>query len=735
MAVALLVCATAILVAHVAPVRAMVLRRVTDLARTHLGLQITASALDYNLARRSVELHDVALAAIQSPDAPFLVVRRVRANLGWRVLAGHLDIDDLVIDAPRVIVRPQVDGRTNLPAATRGSASGALPAFVVRSVVVSDLGLRVGTRADADAITIDGVSIELSGPRERWLEGRVVAARGMSLATGGARVQIDRTEARVTFDGQVVTVTSLDGTAAGGPLHAEGRLALIGGPPRMDMSLRWTPDAAGVSSWMPTVARVDGRVAIRAKATGAFEHPEVAVEAEGRDLVWRGVRATTLRATATISDRAFTLDSLDAVVQTGTLQASGRIVLSATQPAASGAGDIRGAAAVRDAGSLIRARWNDLDMYPLARAFEIALPRAARFASSGQADLTWRATTPSLPHLAGTLEISLRGLTHGAVGSGVLTARGSDGRWSISADHSLEDGTLASGTIDLAVDAQAWRRSQVTGTIAIRTGNLDAAIDRLRTAGVPVPALPGVHLRGPARLDATLAGPLDDPRARGLAVLEGIGTSALGEMRARADFIADRQRIAVDPLIVDVAGASAEARGSIGVTSAAGEGTLRIDVVDLSTVLEGVAARWRPSGAITATGTWTGTVRAPAIEMEVSGHDLAVAGTPIDHLSGNVRVRGRRAGVSGNGTDARRHRRPARGWPGALRRHGPGSPPGREWPRRRVGIDRSRRRRRQRAIRRHHDSGQCRRIDRGAARSRVGQRGPRQMARPRCRPD
>ena len=640
MAVALAAFAIAILVAHVPPVRAMALRRIGVFARAHLGTALTASSLHYNLARRTVELRDVTLAGVETPDTPFLTVPRVRARLGWRALAGHLDADSVVIDAPRLIVRRQGDGHTNLPVTTSGDASGALPAFVIRNVTVSDLGLRVDTGSDTDALTIDGATIELSGSRERWLEGRIVAARGISLAGNGARVQIDPTEARVTFDGQAVTVTSLDGTAAGGPLHAEGRLAVIGGPRRIDLSLSWTPDAAGVSAWMPTAERVAGRVAIRAKVTGAFEHPEVAIETDGHDLVWRGVRATTVRATATLSDRALTLDALDAAMETGTLQASGRIVLGATQPAAIGAAANGDRAAAGDAVSGIRARWNDLDMYPLARAFQVTLPRAARFASSGQADLSWRATTPSLPQLSGTLDASVRGLAGGAAGTGVLTARGTDGRWSISADHSLEDGTRASGTIDLALDAQAWRRSQLAGTMAIATSNLDAAIARLRQVGVPMPSMPDVHLRGPARVEATLTGTLDDPRARGQAVIEGIGTAALGEMRARADFVADRRTLAVDPLIVDVAGASAEARGSIGVTSAAGEGTLRIDIADLSSAFAGVADPWRPGGALTATGNWTGTLRAPAIEMEVSGHDLSVAATAVDRVSGSVRYEG-----------------------------------------------------------------------------------------------
>src|SRR5262245_10198596 len=95
--------ATGVVLLHLPAVRARVLDRARGYAQRELGIALTASALDYSLLARSIELRDLSIAAAPG-EPPFLQADRAFVALRAGIFLGRVAIDRITVSRPRLTV-------------------------------------------------------------------------------------------------------------------------------------------------------------------------------------------------------------------------------------------------------------------------------------------------------------------------------------------------------------------------------------------------------------------------------------------------------------------------------------------------------------------------------------------------------------------------------------------------------------------------------------------------------
>src|SRR5262249_2038643 len=89
------------------------------------GIVVDAKSLDYNLLGVSLELHDLNLSA--PGERPFLQADGLRLKLDRRLFAGLIEISQLELVHPRIVLFRHRDGRTNLPTTPSCASSQPTP--------------------------------------------------------------------------------------------------------------------------------------------------------------------------------------------------------------------------------------------------------------------------------------------------------------------------------------------------------------------------------------------------------------------------------------------------------------------------------------------------------------------------------------------------------------------------------------------------------------------------------
>src|SRR5690349_18796507 len=82
----------ALLAAHAPPARALVLRRLATSLRTSYGVELRAASLSYNLLTLSAELREIQVAALGTPNEPFVTADALALSFGVRTLIGDVSV-------------------------------------------------------------------------------------------------------------------------------------------------------------------------------------------------------------------------------------------------------------------------------------------------------------------------------------------------------------------------------------------------------------------------------------------------------------------------------------------------------------------------------------------------------------------------------------------------------------------------------------------------------------------
>src|SRR5688500_3704694 len=101
------------LLVHAPFVRARVLRYALARVQADYGIQITASRLDYNIPALRVGLADLRVAAVRTPDQPFVTADYVTVVVPWTTVRGvAVSFDEISASNAAVRILRGADGAT-----------------------------------------------------------------------------------------------------------------------------------------------------------------------------------------------------------------------------------------------------------------------------------------------------------------------------------------------------------------------------------------------------------------------------------------------------------------------------------------------------------------------------------------------------------------------------------------------------------------------------------------------
>ncbi len=560
----------AIVVAHTAPVRGLVLRRVAAVLRTSAAVELRAASLSYNVFTLSAELRDVELAATHTPDEPFGSAAAIGVRFGSGIFRGQLDIRRLSLTSPRVVVHETEVGTGNLPNIPSDSNRGSLALPDLHAV---DLELLLELRTTT--IAMQGVTATFSTVSGKTV-GTIEATKGIRIVVDGQTHDLGAAAAELTLDGSTLSIGNLTAKGPGLSLTANGTLTLGDSETMMDVILNGSTD---LSSW-PIVEQdrvaPSGQVDLHARLTGTIADPQVSFDANGRALAWESVDVAAARAAGRYDDGAIELDSFTADLANGKVQGRGKIALGTSGE------------------SHLKASWSNLD----ARQLLGASNQIARIvAPSGSAELRWRPSGD-----AGTLRRFELAATTGVVAAGRTTAldfraRGAGERWRVE----IAPSDLAALNVRLGADVQLseplWPASVVDGRLEIQNQEARAVIERASDFGLTLGNIDLAKVAGVIDAEATFVGRLDAIQATGRVHGRALAAAGAPPVDLTSSFTVDlRDRTSI--------------------------GDLRVAMADLS--------HWQPNtdpplelrGSATATGTWSGSLTQPVVNVAVAGRSL-----------------------------------------------------------------------------------------------------------------
>ena len=96
----------------------------------YAGIIARADRLDYNLSTLHFHIAGLTLATRSATAEPFFAAKDVQVTLSPAVLFGRIDLQDVAIDEPRVVLVRRADGTTNWPS---GSGTPSPPRHAFRS--------------------------------------------------------------------------------------------------------------------------------------------------------------------------------------------------------------------------------------------------------------------------------------------------------------------------------------------------------------------------------------------------------------------------------------------------------------------------------------------------------------------------------------------------------------------------------------------------------------------------
>ncbi|HEY2014198.1 MAG TPA: hypothetical protein VGH38_11900, partial [Bryobacteraceae bacterium] len=162
------------------------------------GIGLQASKLDYNLITGRLELLNVRVQSMQTPDLPpLLLADRIAVAIQLRpLLSGAYYLEDAAIDNPQVQVVVAADGRDNIPRPPKKNGPSPTVDYLVRKLLISGGAVRVKDRRQQltallplDRLTVDGdpltrnhrVSMRSKDGGQVALAGHSLPLRGIAL--------------------------------------------------------------------------------------------------------------------------------------------------------------------------------------------------------------------------------------------------------------------------------------------------------------------------------------------------------------------------------------------------------------------------------------------------------------------------------------------------------------------------------------------------------------------------
>lgn len=613
-AVVALLALIAVALTHAPPVRSRVLAFL--LARlSRAGIVAHADRLDYNLARLEVHLDRVSLATPAATTTPFLTADHVHVVGDWRLLLGRFNIAVVELTHPRVVLTRTIDGASNWPAPQQRSAT-APPAIQVGRLNIPDLDLVWRDAVSASNADLTRVSLDLAA-----VGGTTSGSLRMN---GPGRLQwndrtavFDTVDGRVGWNGRDLTIDALRLEVPEGRLRTDGRVDSLLGDPRLDLRIGADAGLGAIARWFAVDRSFVGAIRIDAHATGEMSRPALVLTLAGRDIAGSGLPATSVEASARISDGQARLATLTARVAGGEIKAEGETSL--------------------DGGpGTIRVNWSDLDVAALLRPIQGAggVQLAAR--AIGSLDARWTAMRLDALRAKGDGRITT---PDGDVGKrlpldGPIAFELHDRQWTVRTEQTLDKGARLTAAIVGELDAQRPAQSTLSGDIRASAPDLAALARTLAHAGL---GRAGIKVYGAAQADLSLHGTVAEPRLEGTLQASGAGYESIGPATLRARTVVTRERARLDEIDVRVGQNSVGGRALLVVDTGRLDGQFSGALLNLSQLAGEIPPLARPAGAVDVRGSLSGFLASPGLEATLTSGGIDVAGQHIDRLDAHIR--------------------------------------------------------------------------------------------------
>jgi len=615
---------------HLPFVRARVLEWARARVARDFGIVVDARSLDYNLLGVSIELHDLNLSA--PGDRPFLQADGLRLELGRRLFAGLVEIRQLELAHPRIVLLRHRDGRTNLPTTANSPSSEPTPLHL-GIVTLRQLSLDFEDEAAGHKGAVGPIDLMLDtrgkGAQPGTFGPSPISLRIAGLGEPGAPQAVTGTfGGRLGFDGEHVALRDVHIETPEARLTLNGSIDAIAEIVRVEAQGRLETDLGQVRRFIGKQGEsLGGAASADVTISGPVADPTVNVIVSGRDLRYRSISSANAQAEAAYDQGRIEVKRLDITSDVAKLAATGNLQLTATD---------------RAAANTLHAHFERVDIDRVLDSAGIERPVKVGSEAGGDIDVVLNDSDPFGDHwwrkLTASGSVRLAPTAAGASVEGQLKIDVNGDRWNI--EHQLRSNTgpttIAGVVSGQASDSPAETfNSTLAGRSEIRIDSLQAVAPILQHAGIELPA-------AIKELDGTVNAVVD-PRGTFTAprVLATIG--------GRGIRIPDFPEGLLDAIVtIDGKAANAESlQARVGTTSITASGTYswtgqidgRFDLTadDLQSLARLAPAGDVPvSGSARVVGTLNGTVQAPRARAEVSARDLAAYDVAIGALSAQV---------------------------------------------------------------------------------------------------
>jgi outer membrane protein assembly factor BamA/autotransporter translocation and assembly factor TamB len=581
----------------------------------HTGIIARADRLDYNLSTLNFHLAGLTLATSSATAEPFFAAKDVQVNLSSAVLFGRIDLQDVAIEEPRVVLVRRADGTTNWPSGS-GTPSSAAPRIPIRHAVVNGLTFRwQSPQSSADV----GASFVLNGPDAT---GRLAATRPGWIEWRNHRTTLQAIDGRLGWNGTDVNIGTLTVRLSEGTVTADGQIEQVAGQQRLALHVVADADLPAVARWFDYDRAMGGSARVDARLTGLLSDPDVAMAVTGHDVAVAGVPPASVEAAVRIVNKSAELTSLRVGVARGSLSANGRTAF--------------------DGPGTIRARWEGIDLGVVLReslpdTFSgQRIPPSARL--SGTIDARWTAPRLDTVQLAASAHAEhAEGDAGGGApvdGSATLGLRAL--AWRLTASDIGTTGARASVNVGGRVNADHLPHSTIAGSISARTDDAGQLAASLARSGL-IETAP--HIGGSGTVEFAIGGNVDalslDGPLRATIAYESLPAAAL---RAQASVAPAGARVQEIDIQLGASSAQGEFGWSHGSDSLSGAFKASVAINDLGGLSPSTQTRFPLDGRIDLSASLSGTPSHARLTAAADSSGLDVAGQHVDRALAEVSV-------------------------------------------------------------------------------------------------
>ncbi len=604
------------------PARELVLDRVTAfLASQRIELQ--TESLRYNMFSLSLDARNLRLRSAASPDLPaFATIGRVQLDLSLTaLLRGRYVVRSGVVDDVDVQYVVAADGRDNLPLPPADPHTPRKPVdYLIANLSIPKARVRYANHAQQVDLVLPLASIQMTG----------------DAMTARHRVRFEGSKGEVRMGNHVDVVDHLSGVLDLGDedvrvdrLHLGGagsRIA-VGGTirnfdaPQLGLTLQATVDAARTAALLDVRDPVTGTVAVNATVRGPLAAPAIEGHLSGSGLRFRSLGAAQvhLKAAYDMRARGARVSSARIEAPWGRLSASGELALD------------------RERSSRVNAELGGVDLAALMQGLN--LPYIAATRVDGKIDAQW----PGLDYsgAAGAATATLTPTSSRVVPrtiplGGRVTARSKEGMLVADVQQITAGGAKLTGRVQLD------RERRLDGRLRMDATDLGATA---RTAEVFLGRAPGSLLPGPvtgaATIAARLGGTLDTPTASATVSAPSLSMGTANGIDIAADVNVTPAAVTLARADANWNGAHAGLRGTVELTGRQRlDLALDADAADVQPLLRTAQPDAPVSGALSARGTVSGTLRRPVASLALQGADIAAFGERFGSLTADAAVAG-----------------------------------------------------------------------------------------------